>query len=99
MGTLWVKGKLGVGRDGVKEEGNRCLMRQKCETLFILVLSLNQQHPLERPKQDQGRCYEAGSKGPKSKIGAAESGLWETPYVFRIPRACSNSCRLCCTLE
>lgn len=47
------------------EEGNRCLIRQKCETLFILVLSLNQQHPLEGPKQDQGRCYEAGSTGPK----------------------------------
>lgn len=60
------KGKLGGGKGwgGVGEEGNRCLVRQKCETLFVLVLSLNQQHPLEGPKQDQGRCYEAGSAGP-----------------------------------
>lgn len=65
MGTLWGKGKLGVGRDAVREEGSRCLVRQKCETLFVLVLSLNQQHSLEGPKQDQGRCYEAGSTGPK----------------------------------
>lgn len=49
------------------EEGHRYLVRQKCETLFILVLSFNQQHPLEGPKQDQGRCYEAGSTGPKIK--------------------------------
>lgn len=47
------------------EEGHRYLVRQKCETLFILVLSFNQQHPLEGPKQDQGRCYEAGRTGPK----------------------------------
>lgn len=47
------------------EEGDRCLMRQKCETLFFLMLSLNQQHPLGGPKQGQGRCYEAGSTGPK----------------------------------
>lgn len=40
------------------------VMRQKCETLFILM-SLNQQHPLEGPKQNQGRCYEAGSTGLK----------------------------------
>lgn len=40
--------------------------------------------PLEGPKQDQGRCPEAGGKGP---------------YVFRMPRACSNSCRLCCTYK
>lgn len=79
------------------EEDKRCLVRQKCETLFILVLSLNQQHPLKGPKQDQGRCYEAGSTAQIT--GAAKLELSEKPYVFRIPRACSNSCRLCCTLE
>lgn len=45
MGALWGKGKLGAGRNGTGEEDNRCLVRQKCETLFIPVLSLNQQHP------------------------------------------------------
>lgn len=78
------------------EEGDRCLARQKWETLFILVLSVNPQHPLEGPKQDQGRRSEAGSTGPRYNRCSRTRAVGEA-YVFRIPRACSNSCRLCCT--
>lgn len=42
-------------------------VRQKCDTLFIVMLSWNQQHLLECLKQDQDRYTEAGSTGPKGK--------------------------------
>lgn len=66
------------------EEGDRCLVRQKCETLFILVSS-NQQHPLEGPKQDQGRCYEAGSSGPKYESVQPNQGCGRGPMCFGFP--------------
>lgn len=69
-------------------------MRRKCDTLFIVTLSWSQQHLLECLKQDQDRYTEAGSTGPTN---SAQTLGPERPYVFRIPRACSNSCRLCCT--
>lgn len=72
-------------------------VKQKCDTLFIVVLSLSQQHLLECLKQHQHRYVEAGSTGPQQNW-CSQQGRWR-PYVFRIPRACSNSCRLCCTLE
>lgn len=69
-------------------------MRRKCDTLFIVTLSWSQQHLLECLKQDQDRDTEAGNTGPTNSVQTLGPGR---PYVFRIPRACSNSCRLCCT--
>lgn len=40
-------------------------VKQKCDTLFIVMLSLNQQHLLECLKQNQHRYVEAGSTGPQ----------------------------------
>lgn len=65
MGTLWGKGKLGIGRDGTGEEGNRCLVRQKCETLFLLALSLNQQHPWKALSKTRAGAMRQAAQGPK----------------------------------
>lgn len=48
-------------------------VKQKCDTLFIVMLSLNQQHLLECLKQDQHRFAEAAAQGP-NRISAAREG-------------------------
>lgn len=48
-------------------------VKQKCDTLFIVMLSLSQQHLLECLKQDQDRYAEAATRGP-NRIGAASEG-------------------------
>lgn len=54
----------GGGRNGVGEEGSRCLVKQKCETLFILMLSLNQQHPSKGPSRTKAGATRQAAQGP-----------------------------------
>ena len=92
-GTLWGKGKLGIGRGGVGEEASRCHARPSSFWCCPRTNSI----PWKAPSKTKAGALRQAAQGPNKEIGAATSGLWEKPYVFRIPRACSNSCRLCCT--
>lgn len=85
MGTLWGKGKLGIGRDGTGEEGNRCLVRQKCETLFLLALSLNQQHPWKALSKTRAGAMRQAAQGPKTESAQPNQGCRRSPMYSGFP--------------
>lgn len=85
--------EAGGRKDGVGEEGNRCHVRPSSFWCCPRTNSI----PWKAPSKTKAGARRQAAQGPNKEIGAARSGPWEKPYVFRIPRACSNSCRLCCT--
>lgn len=82
MGTLWGKGKLGVGRDGVgEEEGNRYHVRPSSFWCCPRTNSI----PWKAPSKTKAGAMRQAAQGPNKEIGAANQGCGRSPMCFGFP--------------
>lgn len=81
MGTLWGKGKLGIGRDGVGEEESRCHVRPSSFWCCLRTDSI----PWKAPSKTKAGATRQAAQGPIKKSLQPNQGCGRSPMYFGSP--------------
>ena len=81
MGTLWGKGKLGIGRDGVGEEESRCHVRPSSFWCCLRTESI----PWKAPSKTKAGATRQAAQGPIKKSLQPNQGCGRSPMYFGSP--------------